>query len=222
VIRVNLLPQKKRAERSAGGAAESSGGQRWLLVVLGVVLLEIIGFLFFHQTKTKDLQTQMAKNAELDGQIATIRQLVVQHEQVKKDLLLLKDREQAIQKLEGARTGPTAAMLELSRMLTPGKGPTVDPDRFQQQTKNNPLQAINPSWDPHRVWLGSFKEKGRVVEVTGFARDSTDVSELAYRLKASSYFYDVKLLPGRKDAAGPKSAENVSVVAFGMQLKVRY
>ena len=222
MIRVNLLPQKKRAERSV--AVESSGGQRWLLAVLGVVLLEIVALFVFHQTKEKVLDAQTAKNRELEGQISTIQQLVVQHEQVKKDLAALKDREQAIQKLENARSGPTAAMLELSRLLTAGKGPTVDPDRFQMQQKNNPLPAINPGWDPHRLWLTNFKEKGRTVEVTGFARDSTDVSELAYRLKASSYFYDVKLLPGKKDLSqgSGSGAEQVAVVSFGMQLKVRY
>jgi type IV pilus assembly protein PilN len=218
MIRVNLLPQKKRAER--GPAVESSGGQKWLLVLLGIMLLEVIGFLFYHQTKTKVLDEQLVKTRELQGQIQNIRTLVNEHEQVKKDLALLKDREQAIQKLELARTGPTAALLELSRMLTPGKGPTVDPDRFAQQQKNSPLAAINPGWDPHRVWLTTFREKGRTVEVMGLARDSTDVSELAHRLKASSYFYDVRLLPGSKNAT--RAETDSPQVSFGMQLKVRY
>lgn len=218
MIRVNLLPQKKKAER--GPAVEPSSGQRWILVVLGLVILQVLGFIFFHQTKGKELDVQKKKNQELEGQIATIRNLVQQHEQVKKDNEGCRARGQAIQKLENGRTGPTAALLELSRLLTPGKGPTVDPDRFAQQQKNNPLQAISPGWDPRRVWLASFKEKGRVVELIGQARDSTDVSELAYRLKASSYFYDVKLLPGRKDEK--TATEAVSMVNFGMQLKVRY
>lgn len=218
MIRVNLLPQKKRAER--GPSLEPSGGQKWLLVLLGVMLLEVVGFLFFHQTRTKVLEEQQVKNRELQGQIQNIRALVNEHEQVKKDLALLKDREQAIQKLELARTGPTAALLELSRMLTPGKGPTVDPDRFAAQQKNSPLAAVNPGWDPQRVWLTSFKEKGRTLEVIGIARDSTDVSELAHRLKASSYFYDVRLLPGSK--ATSRAATETPQVSFGMQLKVRY
>lgn len=219
MIRVNLLPQKKRAERVA--SAPSSTSQRWILVVLGLVLLEAIAFVWFHQTKVKELDEQRAKNRALEANITNIRQLVQQHETVKKDLLVLKAREDSIQKLEKARTGPTAAMLELSRLLTPGKGPTVDPDRYAKKLQENPLSAVNPSWDARRIWIESFKEKGRVVEITGLARDSQDVSELALRLGHSSYFYDVRLLPGSKKG-GPQTDADASMVNFGMQLKVRY
>jgi hypothetical protein len=56
VIRVNLLPQKKRAERAA--SIEPSSSQRWILVVFGLVLLEAIGFVLFHQTKEKELASR--------------------------------------------------------------------------------------------------------------------------------------------------------------------
>lgn len=213
MIRVNLLPQKKKAERIA---LEPSSSQRWLLVVLGVLLFEVIGLVLFHQTKVGELEVQERKNAELTGQIGSIRQLVTQHEQVKKELEVLRAREQAIAKLEAARTGPTAALLELSQLLTPGKGPTVDADMISKIQKD-PLKAYNTGWDTHRVWLVSFKETNRVVQVEGLARDSQDVSELALRLRASSYFYDVRLLPGKKD-----TAKETGMVAFGMELKVRY
>jgi len=213
VIRVNLLPQKKKAERIA---LEPSSSQRWLLVVLGVLLFEVIGLVLFHQTKVGELEVEQSKNAELTGQIGTIRQLVTQHQQVKVELEALRAREQAIAKLEAARTGPTAAMLELSQLLTPGKGPTVDADMISRIQKD-PLRAYNTGWDTRRVWLVSFKETNRTVQVEGLARDSQDVSELALRLRASSYFYDVRLLPGRKD-----SAQETGMVAFGMEMKVRY
>jgi type IV pilus assembly protein PilN len=213
VIRVNLLPQKKKAERIA---LEPSSSQRWLLVVLGVLLFEVIGLVLFHQTKVGELEVQQRKNAELSGQIGSIRQLVTQHEQVKRELEVLRAREGAIAKLEAARTGPTAALLELSQLLTPGKGPTVDADMISKIQKD-PLKAYNTGWDTRRVWLVSFKETNRVVQVEGLARDSQDVSELALRLRASSYFYDVRLLPGKKD-----TAKETGMVAFGMELKVRY
>ena len=83
--------------------------------------------------------------------------------------------------------------------------------------KDNPLQVFNPGWDSRRLWLTAFKEADRTVILEGFARDSTDVSELAYRLKASSYFYDIKLKPGKKDAS-----VEASMVTFGLEMKVRY
>lgn len=218
MIRVNLLPQKKTRERAP--VIESSGGQRWILVVLGLVLLEAIGFVWFHQTKTKELDKQSNVNKGLQADIARVQNLVKDHENVKKDLAQLKAREDAIKKLESARTGPTASLLELSRLLTPGKGPTVDADRYLQQQQKNPLGAINPGWDARRVWLLTFKEKQRTVEITGLARDSADVAELALRLKVSSYFWDVRLLPGSKK--GSATDETATMVGFGMQLRVRY
>jgi type IV pilus assembly protein PilN len=215
LVRVNLLPVKKRAEKAP---SESSGGQRWLFVVLAAVVLEIVGLVLYHQTLNAQLDKQIAKNNQLNGDIAGIRELVTQHEQVKKDLEALRARESAIAQLESGRTGPTALLLELAQLLSPGRGPTVDPDRMAKLRRDNPLQVFNPGWDSRRLWLTSFKESLRTVQVEGQARDSTDVSELAYRLKASSYFYDVKLKSGKKD---DKADEN-GMVTFGLEMKVRY
>jgi len=214
LIRINLLPVKKRAERAA---SDPSTSQRWLLGVLAVLVLEVVGFFLLQSSKETDLDKQNAANQQLEGDIAGIRELVQQHEQVKKELAELRAREESIAQLEAGRSGPTALLLELSQLLSQGKGPTVDPDRMARLRKDNPLQVFNPGWDSRRLWLTSFKESDRSVLLEGQARDSTDVSELAYRLKASSYFYDVKLRPGKKDDKG-----DASMVSFGLELKVRY
>lgn len=217
MIRINLLPQKQRKKAAGPSVASGAGGQKWLLFVLAALVLEAVAFLIFHSSKESELEAQNQKNRELQGQIQSIQQLVQQHDAVKKELTELRAREDAIASLQKARTGPTAALLELSQILTTGKGPTVDPDRYQELKKNNPLQVYNPGWDARRVWLSNYKEEQRVVQIEGAARDSSDVSELAYRLNASSYFYDVRLLPGRR-----ADATDSSVVSFGMQMKVRY
>lgn len=226
MIRVNLQPQKKPAQRgktiampTAPGGGGGGSSQMWLFVVLGVVLLEIVGLILFHRTKGKELDDQKAKNSQLQGQIANIQALVTQHQEVKKELELLRAREDAIAQLQAARTGPTAALLELSQLMTQGKGPTVDPDRLQQLRKENPLQVFNINWDSRRLWLTSYLERSRTVALEGFAQDSQDVSELAYRLKTSSYFYDVRLLPGKK---GEKGKDGKDLVSFGIEMKVRY
>lgn len=218
MIRVNLLPQTKRKERLPAEASGGAGGYKWLLLVLLVLVVEIVGFAVFHQTKVKDLDAQKAKNTELSGKIAGIKKLVANHEEVKKALAELRAREEAIAKLESARSGPTAVLLELAQLLTPGKGPTADPDRLAQLRKDNPLQVFSPGWEARRLWLSTYKEKLRTVEIQGYARDSTDISELAYRLKISSYFYDVKLLPGKKD----KSGSDLALTSFAISMKVRY
>lgn len=222
MIRVNLLPQKKKPERARAAIATSGGGggSKWLLVVLGLVVLEAIGLIIFHNTRLNELAAQRAKNQQIQSQIANIQQIVTQHDQVKKDLTELRAREDAITQLQGGRTGPTAVMLELAQILSPGRGPTTDPDEETRRKKENPLEVFNVNWDAHRLWLTKYTEESRTVRIEGKARDSQDVSEFANRLKMSAYFYDVKLLPGKKDTS--KKDDDAGLVDFGVEMKVRY
>jgi type IV pilus assembly protein PilN len=214
VIRVNLLPQK----RGARGAAPQQS-QRWLLIVAGVLVVEVIALFLFYEKKREELADQKAKNARIQGQITDINKLVSNHEDIKKSLTLLRAREDAIAKLQAARSGPTAVLLELAQLLTPGKGPTTDPDRLATLRRENPNLVYFPGWDSRRLWLTSYVESERTVRFEGLARDGNDVAELAQRLKLSSYFYDVTLLPGKKE---PEKNAKLEVVNFALQLKVRY
>lgn len=214
MIRVNLLPQRRGVR---GGTPQAS--QRWLLITLGVVIVEIIALFLFHQTKVEERDEQNRRNQVSQSQIDEIRKLVSNHEEIKKALVVLRAREDAIAKLQAARSGPTAVLLELAQLLTYGKGPTADPDKLAQLRKENPLAVYNPSWDSRRLWLTSYIESERTVRVEGLARDGTDVYELAQRLKLSSYFYDVQLLPGKKES---EKASKLELVSFALQLKVRY
>jgi type IV pilus assembly protein PilN len=216
VIRVNLLPQK----RGARSAAAPVGSQRWLLVVLGVLVVEVVILFLFHKTKLDELTEQKNVNAQLSGKIEGIKKLVANHEEIKKALAQLRAREDAIAKLQAARSGPTAVLLEVAQLLTQGKGPTADPERLQQLRKENPLAVYNPSWDTRRLWLTAYTETDRVVRIEGVARDGGDVSEFAQRLKLSTYFYDVTVLPGQKDSHG--AGGKLELVNFALQMKVRY
>jgi type IV pilus assembly protein PilN len=206
MIRINLLAQKKRAERS-------DASQVWLAVVMVVVLAEVAALFLLHSFKAEELTEQQRKNAELSSQIEQAKKNVASHDQVKADLALLRARETAIQKLQSGRSGPTAILMELARILTPGRGPSVDPDRLAQLRRDNPLSVFNPNWDPRRLWITGYVEAQRKLKIDGKARDGEDVSELARRLNLSSYFYDVKLLPA--------SREN-DFVKFSIETKVRY
>lgn len=206
MIRINLLAQKKRAERS-------EGSQVWLAVVMVVVLAEVAALFVLHSFKAEELTQQQRKNAELDSQIEQAKKNVANHDQVKADLALLRARETAIQKLQSARSGPTAILMELARILTPGRGPSVDPDRLAQLRRDNPLSVFNPSWDSRRLWITGYAELQRKLKIDGTARDGEDVSELARRLNLSSYFYDVKLLPATRET---------DFIKFSIEAKVRY
>jgi type IV pilus assembly protein PilN len=131
---------------------------------------------------------------------------------------VFRQREEAITKLQTSRSGPTAVLLEVARVLTQGRGPTIDPDRLAQLRKDNPLAVPNASWDSRRMWLMEYKESDRVVTMQGLARDGEDVSELARRLALSNYFTDVKLLP----ASRVKGEKGLEMLKFQLQAKVRY
>jgi type IV pilus assembly protein PilN len=104
-------------------------------------------------------------------------------------------------------------------MLTPGRGPSVDPDRLNQLRRENPLAVYNPGWDAKRLWLSKYVENSRAVRLEGIARDGEDVSELARRMALSSYFSDVRLLPAKK----ARSAEaGMDLVQFQLEAKARY
>jgi type IV pilus assembly protein PilN len=144
---------------------------------------------------------------------------VANHAEIKAQLETLRAREDAIGKLQQARSGPTAVLLELSRVLTNGHGPTVDPDVLAQLRRDNPTAVYNPGWDPKRLWLTSFQENDRTVKIEGLSRDGDDVSELARRLNLSMYFADVKLLPANKKI---DSESKLEVIGFQLQAKTRY
>src|SRR6202035_2049215 len=132
----------------------------------------------------------------------------------------LRDREDAIEKLQSARTGPTSTLLELSRLLTVGgHGPTTDRDKIEQLKRDNPTAVYNANWDPRRLWLTTYQEAERVVKMGGLARHGEDVSELERRLKLSDSFTDVKLLPGAK-VADPLTHQEL--FQFQLSAKVKY
>lgn len=213
MIRINLLPRKRRAEPQA------SANQGWMVVVMAIMLAEVFGLFALHSWGEKVLKTQERKNAELTAQIDQSKRAVSNHDEVKQKLAELRAKEDAIGALQRARTGPTAVLLELARVLTLGRGPTVDPARLEQLKRDNPLAIFSANWDARRLWLTRFVEQNREVQIGGYARDGEDVSEFARRLGLSSYFDDVRLLPGRR----AKSTQgNLELVEFELQAKVRY
>ena len=215
MIRVNLLPQKKEGRRAGGG----EGGQAWLFALVGVVVLEIVGLIVFHKGKQDELDALVRKNDQRQSSITDITKQIANHADIKNQLKDLRDREDAIAKLQSARSGPTAAMLELSRILTPGRGPTTDRDKMEQLKRDDPGAVPNPNWDPRRLWLKTYSDSARSVKLSGLARDGEDVSEFLRRLTLSNYFYDLKLLPASKEM---DSVTKLELVRFELSAKVVY
>jgi type IV pilus assembly protein PilN len=220
MIRINLLPQKKEARRGRGGGGEvGEGSNLWLAVVGGLVLLEAVGLLFWYKSKQNTLADAMKANQEVEANIGSIKAQIANHDEIKAQLKDLRDREAAIQKLQAARTGPTSTLLELSHVLTPGRGPTVDRDKLEQLKRDNPGAVPNPNWDPRRLWLTGYNEADRTVRLQGLARDGEDVSEFLRRLSLSDYYYELKLLPASKTI---DDKTHLELVKFELSAKARY
>jgi type IV pilus assembly protein PilN len=212
MIRINLLPTSRNTQTA-------QGSQTWLLVLLGVVALEIVGCFILYGKKQEELDDWGQKNRTVENNIKLSQDKVADHAKVKAQLAQLRAREEAISKLQSARTGPTSMMLEVGHLLSKGRGPSVSPERIEQVKNDDPLSMYNPQWDARRLWLSSFVEDARTVKLTGSARDGEDVSELARRMNLSSYFYDVRLLPGKME---PRKDNEQESVTFQLEARVRY
>jgi type IV pilus assembly protein PilN len=211
MIRVNLLPQKQQASSSDGNSLQTA--------VLVVFMLELAALFFVQRAKERELEGVRAESAAVRGQIDQIGREIANHKAIQEQLKALRDRETAIEKLQTGRIGPTAVLLELSRVLTADKGPSVDRARLEQLRRDSPQLVPNPSWDSRRLWLTAYTEKDRVTTIGGFARDGEDVSELLRRLSLSQYFEDVKLLPAEK-VLDPQTREQL--VRFQFSAKVKF
>lgn len=219
MIRINLLPGKRETKRAGAAATGVSPGNGWLLGVLGAMFVTGLICLFIYSSKSRELARIEARNKEIQAAIDQIKSQIVDHPQIKARLKELDDRDQAIDKLQAARTGPTSAMMELSHILSPGRGPTFDRDKMEQLRKDNPTLLPNPSWDPRRLWLSQYQESNREVKISGFARDGEDVSEFFRRISLSEYFTDIKLLPGQKTS---DTVSKIEVVKFQLSAKAKY
>lgn len=217
MIRVNLLPGKR--EKASRGGVTVDPGQAWIGIVFAAVAIEILVLFLVHHSMQGKLDGLSADNARTQSSIDALKAETKDHNEVKAQLAELRDRESAIGRLQSARTGPTSCLLELSKILTVGRGPTTDRDKLEQLKRDNPTAVPNPSWDPRRLWISKYSEQDRTVKIEGFARDGEDVAEFERRLALSDYFYDVR------PASATEKTDDVtklSLKQFTIVAKVRY
>jgi type IV pilus assembly protein PilN len=195
LIRINLLAQPK-------AMTTSSAGQGWLVVLMLVVAAEIAGCFLYYGRMQDLLRAQFKTNQELQAEILASEQKVMDHKAIQDRLTLLREREDAISKLQDARTGPTAMMLEVANILTPGRGPSVEPTVLQTLRRDDPGRVFRPNWDTRRLWITSFQETNRRVTFEGRGRDGEDVSEFTRRITLSRFFSDVRLKSATREGAG--------------------
>jgi type IV pilus assembly protein PilN len=196
MIRINLLPGARRQAQAASGGGSSAWVIAYLVAaaVLGVVLV------FVYMGKQRALNDQLAVNQALTRQITDLEAQSANIEQVRAELERSRQLETVVNDLQRARYGPTAVLMELSKILSANGGPTIDPQRLEALRRDNPMAGFNASWDPRRVWMTEFTEEDRACTIRGVGRTNEDVAEFLRRLSLSDTFEAVELIRTQEQA----------------------
>ena len=218
MIRINLVPQNKRAARAA---APAGGGQVWAAVYFfgTLVFMGILAVVYF--AKDGELSEQLQANRQLSATIEEIRSRSARLEEVQAQLTASQQLEEVVAELNRARTGPTRALMELGRILSVGEnaGPTIDPAALEELRRTNPLAGYNRSWDARRLWITSFTEESRQCRMIGMGRTNEDVAEFLRRLSLSELFENVTL---QRTEAKEDADSELPVIAFELTCQVSY
>ena len=215
MIRINLLPQAKR--QSGEGVGLAVWGYAYLLAT--AVWCIALAFVYFSLSSDRD--QALAQNKEIERQIKKIKDESGDLEKLQKELDQSKQLEGVVKDLLAARAGPARMLLELSAILSPGRGPTVDPKKLEELRKVNPDANFTPGWDTNRLWIDGFNEEQGKCEMTGAGRNNEDIAEFLRRLTLSEVFDNVVLVRTGAAAANKKTG-NVALVGFELTCKVRY
>src|SRR5437763_185894 len=183
MIRINLLPVKATKRREQG--------VRQLIIGVVSVSVALVAIIIFHGTQVSQINQMRADNQATSRAIAALKAEIGDYDVVKAQVDELKRQKAAIDRLQKNRSGPVWLMRELSDILTKGKGPTFNKERYEEQLRKDPNAGFNPNWEPKRVWLLGYEEKAHQVKIHGAAKSDEDVAEFLKRLKQSAFFSDV-------------------------------
>jgi len=217
MLKINLLPDERgrRAQPGFGG-----GVPNLLLVgVIGSLVLLLSGLFLFHTSQAGEVDAIRSANVRTQSEIDAIKGRVADHQKILDELAEIHRREEAIQQLQAARTGPTSMLLEISHILSAGGAPTADPTVVENlRARGLRDQLWSTTWDTKRLWLTNFDEENRNVKIQGEGRTADDVGEAMRRMQLSLYFQNVRL--DRAQAA--VAANGLPVQQFTISARVRY
>lgn len=212
MIRINLLPEAKRQASTGGGT------QIWaVLFVLSFFAWAVVLLLVYLNYQGR-LNEQQVKNDELQSQIDRAKGQSESIGDIESALAKSRQLEEVVTTLQTARQGPARMLMELSRILSEGGGPTVNPDVLDTMRRENPLSVYNPGWDVRRLWLTSFEESNRACKIEGIGKTNEDVAEFLRRLSISELFDKVALA----STGSVQEKSGLPVVSFSLSCEVMY
>jgi type IV pilus assembly protein PilN len=198
VIRINLLPQAKRAARAktSPGAVGGGGGGSTAPWLIGygaglVVWIALLGGVYL--VYRGDFVEKQRRNRDLESDIVDAESQTAGLEEAQAKLAESQALEALVNELNRGRSGPTRVLVELSKILSVNGGPTIDPRELERIQRENPHVRINRGWDVKRLWLTSFVEEERQCRIQGTGKTNDDVAEFLRRLALSEIFTNVTL-----------------------------
>ena len=185
MIRINLLPVKATKRREQG--------VRQLIVGVVSVSIALVAIIIFHGTQVSQVNQMRADNQATSRAIAALKAEIGDYEVVKAQRDELSRQRDAIKRLQQNRSGPVWLMRELSDILTKGKGPTFNKERYEEHQHS--------------------------VKIHGAAKSDEDVAEFLKRLKLSAFFDQVYWQQTQPQV---DNKYNVNYVTFDVTCRVNY
>ena len=222
MIRINLLPTKKKGRRSSAGPTDATDKRGiYYLVAWLVTAVLTAGILYwlYDQVVTETNQVN-AKAAQVQKEVDKIKKLIDEErlEQRKAELERIKA---AQKKVEAQRRTPVYVMYEMANILTSGREPDFNTEEYRKCQAKDPKCALDPSFDGQSIWLTSVVERaGGALEIKGSARDAADLSEFVKRMRVSARFKDVTHPQYTTQQA--KNDNTASFITFTLSARVAY
>lgn len=218
MLKINLVPGGPL--RGSGKTSSAAGDLRiFAFALVGTLVVLAAVIIVFHSTQTDELGKMRSANAQREAAVRTIKARVADHPRVRRELEDIRARQTAIQRLEANRTGPTAMLIEVSQLLSPGGRPTNSDSELERIQRDDPTRMFNPNWDSKTVWLSQFVEAEHHVTLEGFGRTADDVAEFMRRLMLSQYFDNVTL---ERSEGAVEEETHLQVQRFKLTAHVRY
>lgn len=204
MIRINLLQSE---------SGPSGGGGKGFLAIAVVLVLLLVGALYYLQTEAQTEFDEVRKNnAATQRKIDKLKAETSEVAALEEEKEQLTRQKQVLDGLIEGKNGPINMLFELSEMLR-----TEDDPQKKLEQKN---RGWNPEWDPQRIWIDGFVEKNRIVRIVGHARSNEDVAEFHHRLESSRHFVQVKLK--FSEVVTFKELNNARFVRFAIDTVVLY
>lgn len=199
MIRINLVPTKKRRSGGAAPAASravtvgaNAGAATFLLMFILWAAMAGAGY-YLLTIEEEGAMAVRAQSAAISKEVNEIK-AVIDEAGLKAREEDIKRQEIAIAKLKAKQRTPVFVMYELAMILTgttEGGAVTIDEEKYKKNKADDPQSEINPRWDPSGLWLTKLAEENGRLSIEGAARDAADLSEFTRRLRASIWFGNI-------------------------------